>query len=69
MFHNIHGVQGLRMLANEYGIMEALEEFHRKNGIYDDTAKDHMSRLKNYKTNLEVLERKFIQIAGNHYNL
>lgn len=62
-------MQSLRILANEYGIIELLDEFNRKNGSYDDLSGEHASRLRLYKSNLEALERKFIQIAGSHYDL
>lgn len=57
------------MLANEFGIIELLEEFSKKNSVYDDYIKEHIQRLKTYKVNLEVIERRFIQIAAGHYNL
>ena len=57
------------MLANEFGIIELLEEFNRKNGVYDDGLKDHIQKLKTYKLNLEIIEKKFVQTAASHLNL
>lgn len=34
------------MLANEYGIMEMLDEYSKKNNILDDHAKEHANMLK-----------------------
>jgi len=46
-----------------------LEEYSTKNGVFDDGLKDWIYKLKNYKTNLEIIDKKFIQIAANHLNL
>lgn len=48
------------MHANEFGIIEKLEEYSRKNGVYDDGLKEHIQKLKNYKGNLEIIDRKLI---------
>jgi hypothetical protein len=57
------------MLANEYGIVELIDDYTRKNGIYDDHLTDQMRKTKTYKMNLEIMERKFSQIAANHLQL
>lgn len=62
----MYGIQQLRMLANEYGIAELIDDYTKKNGIYDDHLTDQIKKIKTYKLNLEVMERKFTQIAANN---
>eukprot|EP00347_Sterkiella_histriomuscorum_P002945 403366190 len=69
LFHNMYGVQQLRIHANEFGIIEKLEDYSSKNGVYDDGLKEHIQKLKNYKSNLEIIDRKLVHIAANHLNL
>ncbi|CDW75343.1 UNKNOWN [Stylonychia lemnae] len=69
LFHNLSSIQNLRIFANEHGVIEKLEEYSQKNGVFDDHLKEWISKLKNYKTNLEIIDKKFIQIAANHLNL
>ncbi len=58
------------MLANEHGIIELVDEYTNKNGILEgDHLKEQVNKIKHYKLNLEVLERKFTSIAANHLNL
>ncbi len=57
------------MLANEYSIIELLEEYIRKHGIFDDHLREHINKLKTYRMNLEIIEKKLIGIAANHMNL
>ena len=69
LFHNLYGIQQLRMLANEYGIVELIDDYTKKNGLYDDHLREQMNKVKTYKLNLEVMERKFSSIAANHLQL
>ncbi len=63
------GIQDLKILASDYGLTELFDEYSNKCGIYDDNAKDQAMKLRNYRSQLDILEKRFIQAAGSHYNM
>lgn len=54
------------MMAGDHNIVELLEAYTKKSGIYDDAAKDHIVRLKQYRSNLDLLDKKFVTLAMNN---
>mmetsp|Transcript_13311 Transcript_13311/g.13106 ORF Transcript_13311/g.13106 Transcript_13311/m.13106 type:complete len:131 (+) Transcript_13311:1295-1687(+) len=66
---NMNGIFDLKVLNGEHNLVELYEQYSQKCGIYDDNAKLQALKLKDYRSNLDLIDRKLVQGAAIYYNL
>ena len=66
---NLAGLFDLKVLVGEYNLADLLELYSQKCGLYDDSANFQAKKLRKYRSDLDLIERKMIQNAANYYNL